>query len=495
MKKDNKNNKIRIPRTMSTQHPDNVTIPFFAENSILSGDDEVKEAFFSYSNLSIDEQLWDVEGKEVDNHVVFKLLSKYPNYFKDHVLGKDIFLTIRCPNPEIEKTEAKILAELLSSITRNHDIASLFYKKNTTPIFEMVVPMCQSEEPLIMLREFYKKFIRDTKEILACGKSTQEWLGEFKPKDITVTPLFETKDEILNADKIVEKYIKSQKVKDYQRVWFARSDPALNYGNVSAILLVKIALQRIHKLEKKLKIPLYTIIGMGSSPFRGNFKPSTTKQILKGYPSIQTFTLQSAFKYDSPAKQVEGAINYINKKKRSNPLPINEKVALKYIDIIHKDYEETINEIAPLINQISKYIPKRRKRKLHIGLFGYSRGGSSIQLPRAITFCAALYSIGIPPEIFGLSNLDKKDIKEIQKFYGNFSYDMNEALKYYNESSLYLFSNEIAEKIRKSVSLFNFKVDKEHKEITTKIARAIKNNDSNVNELILRAANIRGFLG
>jgi phosphoenolpyruvate carboxylase len=198
---------------MSTQHPDNVTIPFFAENSILSGDDEVKEAFFSYSNLSIDEQLWDVEGKEVDNHVVFKLLSKYPNYFKDHVLGKDIFLTIRCPNPEIEKTEAKILAELLSSITRNHDIASLFYKKDTTPIFEMVVPMCQSEEPLIMLREFYKKFIRDTKEILACGKSTQEWLGEFKPKDITVTPLFETKDEILNADKIVEKYIKSQKAK------------------------------------------------------------------------------------------------------------------------------------------------------------------------------------------------------------------------------------------------------------------------------------------
>jgi phosphoenolpyruvate carboxylase len=72
---------------------------------------------------------------------------------------------------------------------------------------------------------------------------------------------------------------------------------------------------------------------------------------------------------------------------------------------------------------------------------------------------------------------------------------MNEALKYYNESSLYLFPNEIAEKIRKSVSLFNFKVNKEHKEITTKIARAIKINDGNVNELILRAANIRGFLG
>ena len=30
-----------IPRTMSTQHPDNVTTPFFAANPELSGEDEV----------------------------------------------------------------------------------------------------------------------------------------------------------------------------------------------------------------------------------------------------------------------------------------------------------------------------------------------------------------------------------------------------------------------------------------------------------------------
>ncbi len=495
MKKKQKGNQIKIPRVMSTQHPDNVTIPFFAENAVLSGDDEVKEAYFSYSNLGINEQLWDVEGKEVDNHVIFKLLTKYPDYFRKNTIGKDVFLTIRCPNPEIEKTEAKILAELLHSIPRNHDIASVFYKKDVTPIFEVVVPMCQSEVPLIMIKEFYKKFINETNQTLACGKSVAEWLGEFKPKDITVTPLFETKDEILNADKIVEKYIQSQKIKNYQRVWFARSDPALNYGNVSAILLVKVALQRLHKLEKKLKIPLYPIIGMGSSPFRGNFKPSTTEQILKGYPSIQTFTIQSAFKYDWPIRQVEDAIDYINKTKRTKPLAIDEKIALKYIDIIHTDYEESIKLLAPLINQISKNIPKRRKRKLHIGLFGYSRGGSSVQLPRAITFCAALYSIGIPPEILGLANLSKKDIQEIQTCYGNFSYDMNEAMQYYNKDNLKILPPTVAKKIRKSVKLFKYKINKEHKDVTTKIAEALTSGSGNINELILQAANIRGFLG
>lgn len=95
--------KTKIARTMSTQHPDNVAIPSFASNQTLTGDDEVQEAFYVYSCLGIDEQLWDVEGKEVDNYVVHKLLSKYPDYFRQNRLGEHKFLTIRAPNPDIEK--------------------------------------------------------------------------------------------------------------------------------------------------------------------------------------------------------------------------------------------------------------------------------------------------------------------------------------------------------------------------------------------------------
>ncbi|HOQ25848.1 MAG TPA: phosphoenolpyruvate carboxylase, partial [Methanomassiliicoccaceae archaeon] len=103
----------KIPRCMSTQHPDNVHLPFFAESAELGGEDEIQEAYYAFSHLGCDEQMWDCEGKEVDNFVVKKLLSKYEWYFRQNQLGKDVFLTLRVPNPSIEKDEAKILLETL----------------------------------------------------------------------------------------------------------------------------------------------------------------------------------------------------------------------------------------------------------------------------------------------------------------------------------------------------------------------------------------------
>ena len=108
---------------MSTQHPDNVKQPFFVENSIVKGDDEIKEAFYAFSHLKIQEQLWDAEGKEVDNFVVEKLLSRYSDYFKKHKLGQDRFITVRGPNPRVEKNMGKMLLEILEGIPRNFDIA------------------------------------------------------------------------------------------------------------------------------------------------------------------------------------------------------------------------------------------------------------------------------------------------------------------------------------------------------------------------------------
>ena len=79
---------VTIPRCMSTQHPDNVTTPFFAESAELGGEDEVQEAYYAYSHLGCDEQMWDCEGKEVDNYVVKKLLTKYDSFFSEHRLGR-----------------------------------------------------------------------------------------------------------------------------------------------------------------------------------------------------------------------------------------------------------------------------------------------------------------------------------------------------------------------------------------------------------------------
>ncbi len=488
--------KIKIARTMSTQHPDNVTIPFFASNPTLTGDDEVQEAFYVYSHLGIEEQLWDVEGKEVDNYVVNKLLSKYPDYFKQNKLGEHRFLTLRAPNPDIEKNEAKVLPELIFSIPRNHDIATAFYQQDTTPIFEIVIPMCTSEKPLIRIHEFYKHFITESSQKEIGDIRLDNWLGSFKPKNIRVTPLFETKEEILNSHLHVEKYIQYTKIKDFQRVWYARSDPALNYGSVAAILMVKVALQRLHLLEKKYGVELLPIIGLGSAPFRGNFKPSTVKKILEGYPSVQTFTIQSAFKYDNPLKQVIEAVDYINKTERKEPYLVDEEIALRYIDLIQEDYVDTISEIAPLINDFSKYLPGRRKRKIHTGLFGYSRNASGIKLPRTISFCAVLYSLGIPPEIFGLSKLTGEDLNKIKACYTNIEYDIGEALQYLNEDNLVILPKRIREKILKTIKLFNYKTNQEHYEATAKILKAYQeNNHAAVNEWVIHAGKIRGFLG
>ena len=106
----------KIPRVMSTQHPDNVRFPFFAESQDMSGEDEIKEAYYAFSHLGCDEQMWDCEGKEVDAFVVRKLLTRHEHFFKEKKLGQDVFITLRVPNPTVEEAEAKVLIETLEEI-------------------------------------------------------------------------------------------------------------------------------------------------------------------------------------------------------------------------------------------------------------------------------------------------------------------------------------------------------------------------------------------
>jgi len=485
----------KIARTMGTQHPDNVNTPFFASNHVMTGEDEVQEAYYSFSHLKIDEQLWDIEGKEVDNHVVSKLLTKYPHYFKDNVLGEDKFLTIRAPNPDVQTTEAKLLAEVVYSIPRNHDTASAFYGRDVAPIFEIVIPMCGSEKPMLRLRDFYNHFITKAHESTVNDVKLSSWLGNFKPEKIRITPLFETKEQILNTHNYVKNYIDATN-EDMLRVWFARSDPALNYGSLPAVLMVKIALQRLKKLEEESSRELLPIIGMGSSPFRGNFKPSTASQILKGYPSVQTFTLQSAYKYDNPISEVLDSIEYIDSISRKDPLQIDEELALKYIDIVEKEYTGIISELAPTINHVSRYLPERRMRKTHTGLFGYSRATQGVKLPRAIKFCGALYSIGLPPEILGLSALMSQDIDKIKTFYSNIEFDMTETMQYFNRENLGILPESVRKKVLGAIKLFDYVENPEHYEATTKVVEAMRHNDHQaMNDWILKAAEVRKFLG
>ncbi|MDE2180545.1 MAG: phosphoenolpyruvate carboxylase [candidate division NC10 bacterium] len=490
----------RIPRCMSTQHPDNVTVPFFAQGPVMEGMDEIREAYYAFSHLGCDEQMWDFEGKEVDEFVVEKLLTTYESFFRAFPLGREMFLTLRVPNPAVEKTQGKILLEVLQGIPRANDVARLFYGEDVAPVFEIIFPMTTSAEELNRVLRYYQVFVTGKEEaVLTPGDiSLKEWIGEFHPAAIQIIPLIEDKESLLRADAIVRAYLQGKDL-SYQRVFLARSDPALNYGSLAASLLVKAALSRLERLEQELGIPIYPILGAGSAPFRGNFRPDTVERHLAEHPSVQTFTIQSAFKYDHPAPAIIRAIETLKNAPRKSAKPVEpeEKIS-DLIERLSACYQRQVSAIAPLMNHIASAVPRRRMRKLHIGLFGYSRSLGGVSLPRAISFCAALYSLGLPPEILGLSCLGQEDLALLREIDPGFEDDLKDALRYLNEEAFTLLPPTAAEEIQTTIQLLSLipSTDHAHREVTaTMIKRVREGSAKDLGDLILRAAWIRKFLG
>jgi phosphoenolpyruvate carboxylase len=479
---------------MSTQHPDNASVPFFASSSILAGEDEIREAYYAYSHLGCDEQMWDVEGKEIDTHVVKKLLSFYPSYFHDHKLGEDLRLTLRVPNPTVEKAEAKILLETLESIPRSFDAAHLFYGHDTPPIFEVILPMTTSERCINRVYRYYTDYIvaRQKTRFRDDDITISEWIGEFLPHRIQVIPLFEDVSSMLRADEIVESYLKDKQITD-QRVFLARSDTAMNYGLVSAALANKIALARLDALAIRTGVRIHPIIGMGSAPFRGGLSPRTVERVGTEYPSVVTFSIQSAFKFDNPADDVRNACEFLKKREIGPADPVDVERALPIIERYSAAYRSRVTTLAPQINYLAKSVPARRARKLHIGLFGYARELDGVSLPRAISFTCSLYSLGLPPELIGLETLTREDFGFLRETYPSFSVKISEAAAYADPAGPLM-----TDTLQDALARFGFEITPhtEHLEIVRAIREALKKGDSaTLSDLVLRAALLRRFLG
>ncbi|NLE04895.1 MAG: phosphoenolpyruvate carboxylase, partial [Crenarchaeota archaeon] len=303
-----------IPRTMSTQHPDNVNAAKWSVDDVIDGDAEVFEANYVFETLGCQEVMWDSEGKDADTHVVRKLLNNYWKFFLSHKMGKDVFLTYRIPNPRIETVEKKVVLETLQNIPVTCDVASVCYKEDCAPIFEVILPFATSGEELLWLFNYYKQAIVGNEEIMLDENTkAKDWIGTFSPKEINVIPLVENYESILNLDNIIKPYIKKVKPK-YLRAFIARSDPALNYGLLAALILSKIGLSKLKKTQKETGIPIYPIIGVGSKPFRGHLSPDNLDNFLEEYKGLSTVTIQSAARYDYPEEQVIEFIKTLNKK-------------------------------------------------------------------------------------------------------------------------------------------------------------------------------------
>ncbi len=487
-----------IPKCMSTQHPDNASLPDFSSDPVtLSGKDEVHEAFYAFSELMCDEQMWDIEGKEASRSVVRELLEENPEYFKENILGKDLRLTIRVPNPNYEKVEQKAILEILENIPRSYDTAQAFYESEKAPIFEVIMPMTTSSKDLERVYHYYKEHVSGKGKHRPFDASVEEWVGEIKPDHVNVIPLIEEKEKMLKSHNIVGDFLENKDL-NYQRVFLARSDPALNYGLIPAVLINKLALKKLSDLNERIDTEIYPIIGTGSSPFRGNLKPGRIKNSLEEYKSVHTFTIQSAFKYDNPKKDIKEAIKKIKENQKGKPLINNEKRCLRLIEKVSNEYRKNIVKLADPINEISHLVPSRRSRKLHIGLFGYSRkiqqeNSDEIKLPRAIKFTASLYSLGIPPEIIGIRTLNDREMDYLmEKAYNKISTDLKDSLRYFNEEALNKYPF-LEEDIKKAKEYLDFNVNENHKKITTEILN--ENNDELKKSKIIEAAKIRKFLG
>jgi phosphoenolpyruvate carboxylase len=505
--------KRKIPATMVSQHPDHASTPYWHDKPFIATSDETKELFLSFSDLGVSEYKWDWEGKLVDESVMERLLSEHYEFFKDNPIGQEKFLTFRLPNPQVE-TEFRLGRAFMNLISAAAMAAQ--FKLPDTPLFEVILPMTTSPGEMM---EIHEAFVE-----MAGLKHKLYRMDKVPLKSIKVIPLFEDIDTIANSGKILEDYVKAYgsrfgRLPIYIRPYVARSDPALNSGMVPTVLAIKLALSDYAAFEEKYGIPTYPIIGSASLPFRGGLTPETVDSFTNEYRGVRTALLQSAFRYDYPKKDVIAAIKRLEsllpRGKAERVSPGQRTEILEIMKTFESYYKPTIEGIADIINIIAGDLPKRRERVQHVGLFGYSRGMGKVRLPRAIGFTAALYSIGVPPELIGtgrgikaIKNAESgmRNLELLEKFYLNIRQDLKKAGAYLNKKNLHALA--VKDKFFKGVEEDVAEIEKylgekleprtkeelEHQKLSAKILQAL-NSKKSTKDLVEKSALLRKSLG
>ncbi|MBI2411019.1 MAG: phosphoenolpyruvate carboxylase [Candidatus Kerfeldbacteria bacterium] len=432
----------KIPQTMGTQHPDNANAPYWETDGdgYVSIHEEVRECASSFQDLGCEEYMWDWEGKYVDEGVIEKLLTEYHAFFSKHHIGRDRFLTFRIPN--IWEEKGRSLARAFMNILTAEEFARDL-GLHTPPLFEMILPMADDAKKMIYLQKTFTELAKMKHKLF------KESHRDFHY--VQMIPLIEGVHSMETVNTLLDRYVAEHKKQykrkpEYMRVFLARSDPALISGVVPAVLANRMALSELYQWSARQGIPVYPWLGAGSLPFRGHLRPDRVKEFLQTYPGVRSVTIQSAFRYDFPLATVKRGIHELNTKlSTTDPVIISPKefAILKRVNIaFERTYQETIGTIADTIIDVAAAVPSRRERRLHIGLLGYGRtvGKNKKKFPRAITFTAALYSLGIPPEMIGtgraLQSLSAQELATLEKHYPTFAYDLSAAAQYVNKENL-----------------------------------------------------------
>lgn len=431
---------------MATQHPDNACVSPFTGKHFVASSEEIDECYRCFSELGVEEYMWDWEGKFVDEAVIDRLYQNYYDYFKQQQIGRDIFLTFRIPNIWVEKTH-RLPRSFINVFAAEH--AARQYGLHTPPIFELILPMTTSAEQLRQMQERFHNMASAAEKIFEMPCDS---------KYLDVIPLFENIETMQEAPNIMREYLEYLKREhhrepEYLRIFIARSDPAMNAGLLPTILAVKRLIAESHALGDARGIKIYPWVGGGSLPFRGGINPDQVPETIEQYKGVYSLTIQSAFRSDYPLESVKQAIQELN---REVPKHIHsyERLSEKESSMItafntvaSKFFTDTVTPLADVINDIASALPSHRERAQHIGLFGYSRGVAGVQLPRAIKFTGAFYSLGIPPEIIAtgraLRHANESNTRElVERLYPNLKNDLVHTGKFLNKENMRMLTEK-----------------------------------------------------
>lgn len=430
--------KRRIPATMATQHPDNAHAPYWEKNGdgFVSTAEETTECYSSFKDLHCEEFLWDWEGKYVDEAVVDRLFHTYFEYFKKNQLGRDKFLTFRIPNIWHERgySLARAMMGILTAESFAKDLGF-----HTPPLFEVILPLTRRAEDMMHIQDTFAQLATFKHKLFKDGNALTY---------LNVLPLFEGISDLTECRVLLDQYVslhakRFKRKPEYLRLHLARSDPALNSGVVAAVVADKVALSEFYRFSNDTGIPVYPAVGVGALPFRGGLSPERVNDFIAEYPGVRTAYIQSAFRYDFPLPVVKRAIETLNQKlSKTAPYTLTPKQvrdAKRVTKLFDTAYKKTVEHLAPSVYKLSLQVPSRRERKLHTGLFGYSRTIGKKRLPRAIPFTAVLYTLGVPPEFIGTGRGLREALKEgisPEMFYRNLKIDLQFAGRYFNRANL-----------------------------------------------------------
>lgn len=505
-----------LPQTLATQHPDNASAVPFSDEAYVPFTLEAKEAHYNLCELGIDEVMLDYEGKKGLFTPLVDLFEVDLDFFRERLLGNDIHLIPRIPNPQRSRDDPVFLSSL--AMFSN---SLLVLNKLNIPgqaFTSFIVPDSEDGITIAKLEEIINRHYRLHREDYAsfAGEDCFPFKGEFSVQGI---PLIESVENLLNPEQIWEELIaerlkRTGKKTHFQRSFIARSDPALKAGMVPAILATTVALFKGKAFEARFGIRVPQIIGVGGAPFRGGLLPGLIDAVIKTYPGIATASVQSAFRYDYPQDKVKSAVRELQKRVKQSWMERQASIKdltdedieeMKSIIVGFKEaYEVSVDEVGDLLRIVAEQIPNNRDRHKATDLFSYSRSVGKRQAPRAIKFSAAFYSLGIPPGILGL------------RAYSVLSHEQRNLINYANPMIPFWISQELLWCNQENVNRLGYghiaddlaaateialpvgdskeNQTAQHARLTEQIA-AYSISGGNFRSQIVGAAKIRGFLG